>query len=87
MRITSLHYKSYQLTRGSHYCQWIIVMEETLSLEIVNVRSPSCRRQRIRPISPPDVQLRIAASRGRLHEIRTLLANGVVVSKDSVRNI
>ena len=55
-------------------------MEETLSLELV--RSSTRRIQTAS--SPPDVQLRVAASRGKLHGVRTLLANGVVISKDSV---
>lgn len=58
-------------------------MEEAgLSVEIV--RSPTCSKQRVHPASPPDVQLRVAASRGKLHEVRTLLASGAVITKDSV---
>ena len=60
-------------------------MDEALSLEIV--RSPTSSRQRIRPTSAADVQLRIAASRGKLYEVRTLLANGAIISKDSVSKV
>ena len=57
-------------------------MEEGLSLEIVH--SPAACKQRARPI--PDTQLMLAASRGKLHEVRTLLANGAMVTKDLVSN-
>ena len=58
--------------------------EERLSLELV--RSPSGLKQRKQSVSSaPDVQLRLAASRGKLHEVRTLLAaNGALITKDTV---
>ena len=58
-------------------------MEEGLSLEIVH--SPAACKQRLRPV--PDARLMQAASRGKLHEVRTLLANGAVISKDLVSTI
>jgi len=59
---------------------------DKLSLEIVRQSS----RQRLPLIDSSStslgcsVQLRIAASRGKLHEVRTLLANGTPVTKDQV---
>ena len=57
-----------------------------MSLEIV--RSATGLRQRKQSVpSSPDVQLRVAASRGKLHEVRTLLANGAVITKDTVSTV
>ena len=62
-------------------------MEAELSLRSATGCSFIRRKQSI-PSAPPDVQLprqlRIAASRGKLHEVRTLLANGALITKDTV---
>ena len=61
-------------------------MEERLSLEII--RAPVACKQRCRPHqSTPDAQLMVAASRGKLHEVRTLLVSGAVISKDLVSSV
>ena len=53
-------------------------MEEERSLH-------SARRKVSVPSDVPrDVHLRVAASRGKLHEVRTLLANGAAITKDTV---
>lgn len=52
-------------------------------MEDRSATSTSLRRKQSVP-SSPEVQLRLAASRGKLHEVRTLLANGAVVTKDTV---
>ena len=77
--LTHTIYKLLTAAMNHHYNS--LDMEEGLSLEIVH--SHACSKQRSHP-SAPDVQLRVAASRGKLHEVRTLLANGAGLSKDFV---
>lgn len=66
---------------------WVVMEADELSLEIV--RQPSRQRLPLIGGSSQDhsVHLRIAASRGKLHEVRTLLANGTPVTKDSVSGV
>ena len=47
------------------------------------LRTP-IKQRRLSVASAHDSQLRTAASRGKLHEVRTLLANGAPVTKDGV---
>ena len=48
------------------------------------LRTIPIKQRRLSVASAQDGQLRTAASRGKLHEVRTLLANGAPVTKDAV---